>query len=229
MPAKKNIPPVVTKTVDTLEPVYQLWGWILLVWSLYRYFVRGMPEWADEFIAKPIVFVLPVLYYVFKKEKRTWESLGVTGKNFFNSIYIGLGFGLVFALEGIAANTLKYGELKIVPIAALQQYGMVSLLVFSVATAFSEEILNRGFLFKRIFEKTKNLPFAAFLSSVLFMSLHVPILVTALKLQGITLIMFFVTNFILGIANSLLLFNTGSLVAPILVHIFWNMTVALYL
>ncbi len=109
------------------------------------------------------------------------------------------------------------------------QYGLVILLVISLATAFSEEVLSRGFLFNRILEKTKNLPYASLLSTLLFVLLHIPILVTALKLQGMALVLFFITDFILGLANSLLYYNTGSLVAPILVHIFWNMTVALYL
>lgn len=211
-----------------LEPVYQLWGWILLGWSLYRYFVK-LPEWADEFVFKPLVFVAPVLWYVITKERRPLSSIGITGKNFFQSIYIGLGIGFLFALEGIAANAIKYGRLNIVPIAAIQQYGLVALLGLSLATACSEELLNRGFLFSRIVEKTKNFPYAALLSTVLFVLLHVPILVTSLKLQGITLVLYFLTDFILGIATSLLFYNTRSLVAPILVHLFWNMTVALYL
>lgn len=212
----------------SLEPVYQLWGWILLTWSLYRYFFK-LPETVDEFVAKPLIFVLPVLWYVLKKEKRDLTTLGLTTKNLFTSLYVGLGFGFVFALEGIAANAIKYGKIQINPIAAFEQYGLVMLLVLSVATAFSEELLNRGFLFGRILEKTKSLPYASLLSTVLFVLLHVPILVTTLKLQGMTLVLFFITDFILGMANSLLFFNTRSLLAPILVHVFWNMTVALYL
>ncbi len=208
--------------------VYHLWGWILLVWSLYRRFLK-LPEWADEFVFKPLVFVVPVLWYVRKLEKRSLESIGLTGKNFFTSLYIGLGFGFVFALEGVAANAIKYGKLQITPIAVFEQYGMALLILLSLATAISEEILSRGFVFSRIMEKTKNLPVASLLSTALFVLLHVPILVTSLKLQGVTLIMFFVTDIVLGLANSLLYYNTGSLVAPILVHIFWNMTVALYL
>ncbi|MBI5620512.1 CPBP family intramembrane metalloprotease [Candidatus Gottesmanbacteria bacterium] len=222
---------IVTKksiVIPTLEPIYQTWAWILLAWSLYRYFFK-MPEVFDEFVAKPLVFVAPVLWYVYKKEKRTMESLGVTTKNFFMSLYVGLGFGFLFALEGIAANAIKYGKIQINPIAAFEQYGMVTLLVLSIATAVSEEILNRGFLFGRILEKTKRLPYAALLSTVLFVLLHVPILVTSLHLQGTMLILFFLTDFILGLANSLLYYNTKSLLAPILVHVFWNMTVALYL
>lgn len=213
---------------STLEPVFQLWGWILLTWSLYRYFVK-LPEAFDEFVAKPLVFAVPVLWYVFKKEKRDLTSLGLVTKNVFTSLYVGLGFGFVFALEGIAANAIKYGKIQINPISALDQYGLGVLLVLSFATAFSEELLNRGFLFSRILEKSKSLPYASILSTVLFVLLHVPILVTTLKLQGMTLVLFFVTDFILGLANSLLYYNTRSLLAPILVHVFWNMTVALYL
>lgn len=215
-------------TIHSLEPVYQLWGWILLTWSLYRYFFK-LPEAVDEFVAKPLVFVLPVLWYVLKKEKRNLSSLGLTGKKFFTSLYIGLGFGFVFALEGIASNAMKYGKIQINPIAALDRYGLGLLLILSLATAFSEELLNRGFLFNRIMEKTKSLPYAALLSTVLFTLLHVPILVTSLKLHGMTLVLFFVTDFILGLANSMLFYTTGGLLAPVLVHIFWNMTVALYL
>lgn len=217
--------PVVVR--DSLEPTYRLWGWILLTWSLYRYFLR-LPEWFDEFIAKPMVFVMPVLWYIVNKEKRTLESIGITGKNFFNSVYIGLGFGMIFAIEGIAAHAIKYGKLDVTPIGAFQDYGFF-LIIVSLATAISEEILSRGFVFSRIYEKTKNLPYSAFMGSVMFLLLHVPILVTSNHLTGMTLVLFFVTDFVLAFANSMLFATTGSLVAPILVHIFWNMTVALYL
>jgi hypothetical protein len=219
MPAKKS--------VSTVTPVIRLWAWILLAWSLYRYFLK-LPEWADEFIFKPLVFVAPVIWYVRKKEKERLATLGLTGRNFFTSVYIGLGFGVIFALEGLVAHAIKYGKLDVNPIAAFQQYGFF-LIILSLATAFSEELLSRGFIFNRLYEKTKNLPYATIVSSVMFILLHVPILVMMTKLQGMTLILFFVTDFVLAIANSLLFYNTGSLVAPILVHIFWNMTVALYL
>ncbi len=228
MPAKKPAkkPAKVVINGSTMSP-YQLWAWILLAWGLYRYFVH-LPEWADEFVFKPLVFVAPVLWYVVKKEKLSLSTVGLTTRNFFNSVYIGLGFGVVFAIEGMAVHAMKYGKLDVNPIAAFQQYGFF-LIILSVATAFSEELLSRGFVFNRILEKTKNLPYSAILSSVMFMALHIPILVTSNHLQGTTLVLFFVTDLILALANSLLYYNTGSLVAPILVHVFWNMTVALYL
>lgn len=214
-------------TSSSTEPIFRLWAWILLAWTLYRYFIR-LPEWVDEFVFKPLVFVLPVVWYVLKKEKRALSSIGLTGSNFFKSVYIGLGFGAVFAIEGLIAHVIKYGQINVNPIAAFGQYGFF-LLVISLATAFSEELLSRGFVFNRLHEKTGHLARAAFIGAILFLFLHVPILLTINKLTGMTLVLFFATDFILALANSMLFAMTGSLVAPILVHIFWNMTVALYL
>ena len=211
----------------SLSPIFRLWAWILLTWSLYRYFFT-LPEWADEFIVKPLVFVVPVLWFVIKKEKRTLASIGITTKNITRSLYIGIAFGLVFAVEGLAVHVVKYKTFNVNPIAVFGTYGFF-LIILSLATAFSEELLNRGFLFTRIYEKTKNLLYASLLGALLFVLLHIPILVTANKLQGTTLVLFFVTDIILACANSMLFVTTGSLVAPILVHVFWNMTVALYL
>lgn len=215
-------------TIISTDSTYHVWGWIVIAWALYRYFFR-LPEWADEFIFKPLFFVAPVLWFVRMKEKSKWSSLGLTGKNLFTSIYIGLGFGFVFALEGLAANAIKYGKFTFMPIVAFTHYGMGTLLLLSVATAISEEILSRGFVFSRFIQAKKSLPYAAIVSTLMFVVLHVPILVLSLNLHGMALVLFFITDFVLGFANSLLLYNTGSLVAPILVHFFWNMTVALYL
>ena len=71
-------------------------------------------EWTDEFVFKPLVFVAPVIWYVVK-EKRRLESIGLTLNNFYTSLYIGLGFGFVFALEGLAANVMKYGKFRYAP------------------------------------------------------------------------------------------------------------------
>lgn len=224
----KFSPKVAAKEDGPLTGIFRLWAWILLVWSVYRYFFH-LPETVDEFIFKPLIFVAPVLYYVLKIEKRPLSSIGITLQNFFPSLYAGFGIGFLFAVEGILANYVKYGQLTISPIKAFQQYGFF-LIVVSLATAFSEELLGRGFLFSRFYEKSKeNLVYAAVYSSFMFLSLHVPILLTSLKYQGVTLVMFFATSIAISFANAILFRYTKSLVGPMLVHLFWNMTVALYL
>lgn len=206
----------------------RVWGWVLLGWSLYRW-LFVLPEPIDELVFKPLVFLLPVLWYVFRVEKRSLASLGFTTKNLFPSLYIGIGIGMVFALQGMAANFIKNGELLISPINAFKEYGFL-LLGITIATSVWEETLGRGFLYQRFEEIMKgNMVKAALLSAVLMAMLHVPVLVTSLHYQGMTLVIYFLTGVVLSLANAILYRYTRSLVGPILVHVFWNMAVALYL
>lgn len=211
--------------------VFRFWAWQALAWCLYRYFTAntGIPETFEEFLVKPIVFVVPVLLFVFFKERRTIESLGITKKNLLFSIVLGTGFGLLFAGEALVANILKFGALYVDPTSVGYIYGLPMIFFLSFATAFSEELLSRGFFFNRLFEATKRVWYAAILSSFMFVAFHIPILLTTLRFTGTTLILFFLTNIVLGIANSLIFSKTKSLVAPILIHLFWNVTVAMFL
>ena len=77
------------------------------------------------------------------------------------------------------------------PIDAFSQYGMGMLIFLSFATAFSEEVLSRGFVFTRLVEGKKGVIYAAVLSTLMFVVLHLPILAFSLKLNGITLLLFF--------------------------------------
>jgi membrane protease YdiL (CAAX protease family) len=210
------------------EWIFQFWAWQLLFWALYRYFFK-LPEWTDEFIVKPLVFVVPVLWYVLKKEKAPLSSIGVTGKNFFKNVLIGLGISAIFIGEGILVNIYKNGHLVIQPIANVASYSILFLFVLSLATSCTEELLSRGFLFSRLYEQTKKMWYAIIVSSLMFMAFHIPILATTLKFQGPTLILFFWTTLSLGIVNSIFYLQTKSLVVPILIHLFWNITVALLL
>ena len=213
---------------SSTEWVFQFWAWQLLAWSLYRYFFK-FTEFTDELLVKPLVFVLPVLLFVVFKEKRRLTSVGVTRKNFFRSILIGIGFGFLFAGEAILANIFKYGSLTLTPATAVATNGMGMMVILSFATAFSEELLSRGFYFSRLYETSKNLIHSVVMSTLLFVAFHIPILLTSLKFQGPTLILFFITTFVLGLTNSLVYHKTKSLVAPILIHLFWNLTVVVFL
>lgn len=210
------------------DHVYQVWGWIALVWAFYRYYVR-LPEWADELMFKPLVFAVPVLWFVRSVESRPLSSLGITSKHLKQSIAYGVGLGVVFFLEALAANWVKNGSIIIQPIQVVDAYGVLPLIVFTIATACTEEVLNRGFLFSRIFEQSGRFVYASLVSTALFVVLHIPILVTALQLRGTMLIFYFATTAVLGMVNCILFTKTKSLVAPILVHLFWNLTVAFLL
>lgn len=211
--------------------VFGVWFIIFLVWAFYRakFF---LPETVDEFLIKPLVFVLPVLYVVIIREKKRLADLGLvpSPKNFFLDLYLGVLIGILFVVEGLLANFLKYGQFSFAPILAVKvSGGIVSFLIINLATSFWEEILARGYLYNRLYQITKNQFGAAFTSSFMFLLLHIPIMFTRLHLMGASLLVYPVSILLLGITNSYLFTLRGSLILPILIHTFWNMTVALYL
>src|SRR3990167_3852277 len=72
----------------------------------------------------------------------------------------------------------------------------------SFAAAFTEEVLSRGFVLKRLYEDSKNMFTSAFLASVLFFLLHVPILFTSQNMTGMLLFKVIITDLILSLAVS---------------------------
>lgn len=214
--------------VKESKQIYLVWFFIFIVWSIYRVTFR-FPEWVDELLVKPLVFVGPVIWFVKFREKRGFDSLGLGKKNLFHDLYLGVGIGLLFALEGFLANYIKYGTFSFAPIAALSGIGLIPFLILSFTTSVSEEILGRGFVYNRLYTEGKSQFKAAFVSSFLFLLLHFAILFTNLSLTGPSLVVYVVSVFLLGLTNSYLFTLRGSLVVPILVHLFWNATVALYL
>lgn len=211
--------------------VFLVWFFILLSWSLYRSFFH-FPEAVDEYIVKPLIFAFPVMFTVVFVENKSLSTMGLlpNRKNLMVDIYLGVVLGIVFALEGLFANYVKYGTYSFSPLSAvLGSGGILPFLGINFATAISEEILGRGFLYKRLYMVTKNQFNAAFISSLLFFLLHVPILLTQLHLTGTSLIIYPISILLLSITNAYVYSLRDSLVLPVLIHAFWNMTVALYL
>lgn len=211
--------------------VFIVWFVIFLVWAFYRaYFF--FPETVDELLIKPIVFVLPVLYVVIVKEKKRIASLGLRFKRFDSllDLYIGITLGVLFAVEGLIANWFKYGQFSFAPIWAVRTTGGLGyFFTLSLITSVWEEILGRGYLYQRLFASSKNQFWSAFVASFLFLLLHIPIMFTRLNLMGLSLLVYPLSILLLGVTNSYILALRGSLTLPILIHTFWNMTVALYL
>lgn len=200
---------------------------IFFSWTVYRYFYQ-FSEPVDELIAKPLIFVLPVIWYIWQYEKGRWGKLGLKFRHLFRDLYFGIGLGMVLGIEGLFFNYLKYGELNFEPVLPVEGHGLYVFLGLSLSTAISEEILGRGFLYNQLRHYVSDVQ-AVFLSSVLFILLHLPIVIFVLHLSGIALVVYIVSVFVLSVVNCVLLRFSGSLLAPILVHAFWNMTIGLYL
>lgn len=208
-----------------------VWLAIFIVWALYRSTITTY-EWIDELLVKPLIFVGPVLYMTLKYHKDSISSLGFSShpRHIFLDLYVGVIIGVLFAFEGLYANYLKNGDFSFTPIPAVAaSAGLAPFLLTNLATAVSEEILGRGYLYQQLLRATGKQYPAAAVSSFLFLLLHVPILFLRLNLSGTALVTYLASVFFLGFTNCYLLSWRKSLTVPILIHLFWNMTIALYL
>src|SRR5260221_3564999 len=120
--------------------------YILVVWVFYRFLVK-LPDELEEVVIKPLVWLIPI-YFLVSKEKLGLTSLGITRKKLFTSIYLALALGMVFAVEGLVINVVKYGGLDFS--ANLGVHNLWASLGISFATAISEELAFRGYIFNRL-------------------------------------------------------------------------------
>lgn len=214
--------------ITPTQRALNLWAVILIIWAFYRAYFK-MPEWFDEFIAKPLVFVLPVFYYIKNVDKKPiFESLylhfkpKIIIKDLFNSLVIGGVFLLTAFLS------LYFRDKKIIFINNFPGIDkFIIIFLTALATGITEEILSRGFVLKKLYEESKNIYSSTFFASVLFFFLHVPILFADPRINGQMLLMFLTTDLLLSMINGIIFLWKKSLVVPILIHAFYNVVIAL--
>lgn len=214
--------------ITPTQKALNLWAIILIAWSIYRANIK-MPEWFDEFIAKPLVFILPVYYYIKNVDKKDFfSSLLFKPKELKKDLLLGLGIGSIFFITAIFANFVKFHKFFSFGPAFTPQ-NVVLIFVMALATGISEEILSRGFVLKKLYDESKNIYTSSFFASILFFFLHVPILFTNSKIVGNTLIVFMATDLILSLVNSFLYLDRKTLALPILIHAFYNISLTFFI
>ena len=211
----------------SLKHVFALFSFIFVIWSLYRYFPESIPDSIEELILKPIIWLIPTFWMVTKIEGKSLSSLGLTKKNLFPSIYWGLGLGIVFALEGLLTNLLKYGGLTL-PDNQLTPLLFLGGFLLAVATAFSEEIVFRGYIFQRLASIWKKEWLAALVSSLLFVLIHLPVGIFVLGYTPMVMLAFLFLVFVFGLGSAFVFARTKNIAASILLHLFWSWPIILF-
>lgn len=214
------------KFLGTNQSTLILYGLIGITWTLYRALFRFSEGW-DEFFFKPLVFLVPVFLWVRLKEGRDLGSLGFSRRNFFKNLLIGLFLGLLFAAEGVATSAVKHKELIFNP-DYLRMSGIVLAGFISLATGFSEEVLNRGFLMSRLWESWGSEFWANLVSAFLFALLHLPMAVFGLNYLGFDILKYEFLIVVLGVADGFIFGRTRTIVAPVVSHALWNWSVILF-
>ena len=199
--------------------------YLLIVWGFYR-FIFQLPETIEELFIKPVVWILPVLYLL-RKENAGISSLGITFKNMFPAVYYSLGLGAFFVMEALVINLVKYGG-KFDLGANIGTLPLLTSLGLSFATAISEELAFRGYVFTRIWSFLKSELQANLITSVFWAMIHVPITFFVWKLDlSATLIYLFLTT-LFGIGSAFVYGRTKNILAPILLHVLWQWPIILF-
>ena len=211
----------------SLKHVFGLFSFIFVIWAVYRYFPGILPAWVEELILKPIVWLVPTFFIVREVERQPFSSLGWTTKNLFPSLYWGIGLGMVFVLEGLITNIIKYSGLNLGAFQASPQT-FFGALFLSFATAISEETVFRGYIFNRLLKIWKNEWLANFVSSTLFSFIHLPIAVFGLGYTPQVMLVYLFLVLVYSIGAAFVFARTENIASSILLHVFWSWPVILF-
>lgn len=213
--------------VSSTQKMLNIWAIILILWSFYRAtFKAESPIWFDEFIAKPIVFLIPIYWFIAQSERKSFlKGIGFAKKNILVDILFGLGIGSLFV--GIAFLTRM---VKGLPFAPFHVSSTSIIWVLSTAMAASmEQILSTGFVFKRLSEGSKNIIRPLVISALLFFFLHIPALFGAAKISSSTLVQMMILNTALSLTTSVVFLLRKNTIAPILVHALYLLSLPILL
>jgi membrane protease YdiL (CAAX protease family) len=212
------------------EKTLNVWAVILILWSFYRAtFQASLPPWIDEFIAKPLIFLLPVFYFISQTEKKSFfHRVDLDGKQMSKALMVGFSFGSLFLLVGGFTHYLKFHTFFSSD-TNVTFFPVMSIIALSFATSFSEEIVSRGFVLKRLLEDSKGMVSAIFLSSLLFFLIHIPYLMTTSDIKGGDLIQVMVTDFLFSIVVSFLYLQRKNLWTAIIVHMCYAISLHLFM
>jgi membrane protease YdiL (CAAX protease family) len=218
------------ENVSPLQKSLNVWAIILILWSIYRAnFGTSLPAWLDEFVIKPLFFVLPVFWYIKRVEKKPFFSqVDLHKKTIIYDLLVGGGLGLAFFIVGYMGIALRQ---EIVSVQILKLFQLQTFIIFAIAfaTSVSEEILSRGFILKRLYEDSKDTVKSIAVSGLLFFFLHIPILFTSQHMTGITILQVMTTDIILSTVVSVLYLQRRSLLLPVIIHAFYTFSLTFFL
>ncbi len=198
--------------------------YLVLIWAFYR-FLFQFPDQVEELVIKPILWLIPI-FWLNAKEGFSLNSLGITFKNLFPSIYLSLGLGAIFVLEAVLTNFFKYGRLNFA--ANIGNMPLLSSLGISFATSFSEEVAFRGYIFGKLWFALKDEWAANVASSVVWTVVHIPIAFFVWKLNLASGILYLFLTAVFGIGSAFIFGRTKNIFGSILLHILWEWPIILF-
>jgi len=198
--------------------------YLLIVWGFYRLLIK-FPEPFDELIVKPAIWLFPT-YYLLWIEKADLESIGLSFKNAFLSLYFMIFLGIVFLLAGFGVNFLKYGTTFY--LSNLGETEFLSAVILSFLTAFSEEVAFRGYIFDRVWNSLNSQWSATIITSIGWVLIHLPISIFDWRLTFYQLFIYCILLFLFSVGASIVYARTKNVFAVVFLHVLWQWPIILF-
>ena len=208
------------KTVVPLLYIYGVFVVVFIFWLAYRYLTH-FSDIIDELLAKPFIWIVPILFVWFAHSKHNFLSLFSINNLTWGKILLGVGGGIVLvALQIIPLMANGNAKFHIPP-------GLLSLTLATVGTAITEEVLFRGFIFKQ-FQNYYSSITNFIITSLLFAVIHVPILLFINGYSGNSLLVPLYILFINSLLFCWLYYYTKNLWVAILAHFIIDVLLLIY-
>lgn len=198
--------------------------YLIIIWAFYRFLFK-FPDDVEELIIKPVLWLLPVIYFV-RKERGALASVGITFKNLFPAIYLSIGLGSVFVIEALVTNYLKYGNFNFS--ANIGNLPLLSSLGLSFATAFSEETAFRGYVYSRLASVINGEWAANLIQTIAWTGIHVPIAFFIWNYTIPQAIVYLLITAIFGLGSAFIFGRTKNIFGSILLHVLWEWPIILF-
>ncbi len=222
MPSTNKLkPPTITLTKLLL-----IYSGLLAVWAAYRYFVHTS-IWIEEIIIKGIIFSLPLFLFPLPGKNKL-ETIGISRKNFFSSVYMGILIGLLLGFAGEIGNFLRHNTLLFSAFGLDTSGKLGAFLILSLITGFWEQLLFSGYFLEQIQLIVKDEANAAVITSLLFSVIHLPAYLFVQRMNLPQTLLSLCLLFTLGIGCSIIKFRQKNLIAPLMTHALWGVTVFLF-
>lgn len=201
---------------------------IFVFWGLYR-LLLPFPIIVEEFIIKPLVFFPPLLYVLRKEkveEREVFSVFGFRSKGLLYSAYLGMTLGFAY-LFIVIFGRLIFSQNMVLSTFTISQFSLFTLVLVSLATALWEQMVFSGFLLGRFVKVFGDEWSSVLVTSFMFMLLHLPILWIEFHSNLVFIFVQLLILFLVGYGNSILMLRTRNILAPILSHSFWALSLGL--
>jgi membrane protease YdiL (CAAX protease family) len=122
---------------------------------------------------------------------------------------------------------VKYKGLNLVSLGYSSTF-FLGLFVISLATAFSEETVFRGYIFNRLWQIWRKEWLANIVSSLLFVIIYLPVGVFVLGYTPVVMLAYLFFVFIFAFGSAFVFGRTQNVLSSILLHVFWSWPIVLF-